>query len=334
MSDTRAALLHALRSDPADSLAWLALADWLEEQDDAAGELVRLRLRLREPLPARTRRDLVKRQAELLAAGVLPCVPDLVNSAGMEFALIQPGTFVMGTPEDEEGRYDDEGPAHAVTITRPFWMGRHTVTQAQFRARMGRNPSCFSPDGDGAAAVAGLDHGTLPAERVTWHEAARFCARLSALGPEKKAGRVYRLPTEAEWEYACRAGSAGPFACGEELTSALANFDGTRPYGTRKKGKHLQRTSPVGSYPPNAWGLYDMHGNVWEWCHDWFDRDYYAISPASDPPGPATGEEKVLRGGSYYYIGSSCRAAIRLDREPDARSNLDGFRVVLEWSPG
>ncbi len=328
------ALLRAIHDAPGDPVNWAVLGDWLEDKGDPRAELLRLRLQLAEGSGERAHARLVRRQADLLAAGVRPCVPVLVNSIGMELALIPGGTFLMGSPEDEDGRYDDEGPCHAVTITRPFWLGRAPVTQAQFREIMGTHTSHFSAAGGGAEEVAGLDTDTLPVDRVTWFEAVRFCHRLSSLPGEREAGRVYRLPTEAEWEYACRAESRLPFSTGARLTAAMANFDGTRPYGLpRSRGKNLKRTSPVGSYPPNAWGLYDMHGNVWEWCHDWFDREYYAGSPSVDPEGPEDGTERVLRGGSYYYIGSSCRSAIRLDREPEARSNLDGFRVALPW-PG
>jgi len=322
------ALLRAIREAPGDLMTWSVLGDWLEDQGDPRADLVRLRVELAGPPQGeRAHLRLVRRQAEILAAGVRPAVPAFVNEAGMEMVLIPAGSFLMGSPEDEEGRYEDEGPRHQVTITRPYWLGRGQVTQGQFRRVMGSNPSHFSASGGGAEEVAGLDADALPVDRVTWNEAARFCQRLSSLHP----GPAYRLPTEAEWEHACRAGSRVAFSCGAKLTSGLANFDGTRPYGSRERGKYLKRTSPMGSYPPNAWGLFDMHGNVWEWCADWFDREYYAASPSADPEGPASGAEKVLRGGSYYYIGSSCRAAIRLDREPEARSNLDGFRVALPW---
>jgi uncharacterized protein (TIGR02996 family) len=326
-----AALLQAIRESPAEEMNWRVLGDWLEDLGDTRADLVRLRLELLGPrLKPDARLALVRQQTELLRAGVRPCVPTLVNSLGMEFVLVPPGGFFMGSSEDEEGRYEDEGPRHLVRITRPFWLGRYTVTQGQYARLIGGNPSYFTSARMGEEADG--DPTNLPVERVTWYEAVEFCEAMSRASAERKAGRKYRLPTEAEWEYACRAGSEAPFGYGAELTSALANFDGTKPYGSREKGKHLRRTTLVGSYPPNAWGLYDMHGNVWEWCSDWFERDYYANSPTDDPTGPEEGAEKVLRGGSYYYIGSSCRAAIRLDREPEARSNLDGFRVAIDWA--
>jgi formylglycine-generating enzyme required for sulfatase activity len=179
--------------------------------------------------------------------------------------------------------------------------------------------------------VRGLDTSSFPVDSVTWEDAAAFCAALSRRSAEKKAGRTYRLPTEAEWEYACRAGTtwSAPFHFGESLSSRQANFDGSHPYGGAMSGPSLGRTCPVGSYPPNAYGLYDMHGNVWEWCADWFDVNYYPVSPTRDPAGPDEGHERVLRGGSFFYIGSSCRAAIRFGRPIDEPSSLDGFRVAM-----
>src|SRR5262249_50014349 len=147
-----------------------------------------------------------------------------------------------------------------------------------------------------------------------------------------RRGRTYRLPTEAEWEYACRAGTETPFSVdfGRSLSSAQANFDGRRPYGSAPRGDFLERTSPVGSYAPNAWGLYDVHGNVWEWCRDCYADDYYKNSPRNDPKGPATGSERVLRGGSWQNHARLCRSACR-DRAGERYRSLNaGFRVVLE----
>jgi uncharacterized protein (TIGR02996 family) len=321
VAQLEAALLEAIREAPADPTAWLVLADWLEEYDDPRrGELVRLRMRLRDPrLPEDERAPLERRQAELVVSGVGPCVPTVANALGMEFALIAPGQFWMGSPEKEKHRYADEGPCRVVTLTTPYYLGRHLVTQGQYQRVMDENPSHFTGDE------------RLPVDRVSWDNATEFCRRLSSQAREKRAKRRYRLPTEAEWENACRAGTTTPFFYGRDLTSAVANFDGTRPYGTRRKGVYLEKTTPVGIYPPNAWGLYDVHGNLWEWCQDYFDREFYQNGPAVDPMGPEEGEDRVLRGGSFYYIGASCRSAIRLDRTPESRSNLDGFRVLMEW---
>src|SRR5262249_13994061 len=157
-----------------------------------------------------------------------------------------------------------------------------------YREVMGSNPSWFSAGGGGRKAVEGMETADFPVENVTWKEAVAFCTKLSARAEERKAGRVYRLPTEAEWEYACRAGTKTPFSFGRSLSSRQANFDGTKPYGAAR-GKSLGRPAPVGSYRPNAWGLFDMHGNVFQWCADWYAKDYYENSPRRDPKGPAGG---------------------------------------------
>jgi formylglycine-generating enzyme required for sulfatase activity len=167
----------------------------------------------------------------------------------------------------------------------------------------------------------------LPVDSPTWLDAVEFCRRLSALPAEKKAKRTYRLPSEAEWEYACRAGTTSPVAFGTRLRPEHANYD-----PRHASGRSTRHTTPVGSYPANAWGLYDMHGNLWEWCADWFDEDYYAVSPRHDPPGPIDGGLRMLRGGSWFYIASSCRSAIRFGRAPEEANDLVGFRVA--YAPG
>jgi formylglycine-generating enzyme required for sulfatase activity len=144
-------------------------------------------------------------------------------------------------------------------------------------------------------------------------------------------GAVYRLPTEAEWEYACRAGSTSPFGFGDKLSSHRANFDGTSPYGTLEQGPHLARPCPVGMYWPNAWGLYDMHGQLDEWCLDWYSEEYYHYSPRENPTGPQTGEMRVLRGGTWGNSARFCRSAFRWRAMPDLRQNEKGFRVVREF---
>jgi formylglycine-generating enzyme required for sulfatase activity len=208
-----------------------------------------------------------------------------------------------------------------VTITRPFYLGVYPVTQQQYEAVMHANPSQFTRNQGG-----GPQH---PVDQVTWEEAVAFCKRLSDIPEEKRAGRTYRLPTEAEWEYACRAGTTTPFAGCDALASADANFDGTRPYGAARTGPFLQRTSKVGSYRPNAWGLFDMHGNVWEWCSDWHDEHYYADAPERDPQGPVRGTQKVLRGGSWHNSGHLCRSARRNKYAADFRNDAIGFRVAM-----
>jgi uncharacterized protein (TIGR02996 family) len=248
------------------------------------------------------------------------------NSLGMEFRLIPAGTFLMGSPIGEAERLGDEGPLHEVTLTRPYYLGIFTVTQQQYAAVMRSNPSGFSRANGGGSAH--------PVEQLTWADAVTFCRLLSDLPDEKAAGRVYRLPTEAEWEHACRAGDTRtlPFCFGQTLTTAQANFNGTLPYGESLRGPYLGRTAPVGSYPPNGWGLYDMHGNVWEWCSDWFHEDYYGRSSRTDPHGPRKkpGRYRTLRGGAYFDYARHCRCAIRGRNEPEAHHDGLGFRVLLE----
>jgi formylglycine-generating enzyme required for sulfatase activity len=231
----------------------------------------------------------------------------------------------MGSPSDEDDR-DSEEEAHEVHITRSFYMGVHEVTQEEYEKVMNSNPSYFSAKGEGSPHVKGLNTRRFPVERVSWKDAQEFCRKLSALAAEKKAGRVYRLPTEAEWEYACRGGAskATPFYCGTRLSSKDANFDGIK-----------QRTTEVGSFRPNGFGLYDMHGNVEEWCEDWYDQGYYAKSPKEDPTGPTTDTGlKVLRGGSWDDEARHCRSAFRRSSTPSFQNGSGyGFRVVLILRP-
>ncbi|MCL6502112.1 MAG: formylglycine-generating enzyme family protein [Pirellulales bacterium] len=275
----------------------------------------------------------------LAAATAAAQTPEpITNSIGMQLVLIPAGEFQMGS-KNELGRNADEE-QRPVKITRAFYMGVYEVTQQEYQTVMGSNPSYFSAGGEGASAVEGMDTSRFPVENVTWEEAAEFCRRLSELPAEKEAGRVYRLPTEAEWEYACRAGTTTPFNVGESLASTQANFDGNYPYLKQEdvykgvdpatlKGPFLRRTTTVGSYPPNAFGLYDMHGNVWEWCADWYSPVYYKSSPVEDPPGPESGTHRIVRGGSWYWFAAGCRSAARKERNPAERRNTDGFRVVF-----
>ena len=179
--------------------------------------------------------------------------------------------------------------------------------------------------------VKEVDSANHPVEQVSWEDAVEFCQRLSALPEEKKAGRVYRLPTEAEWEYACRAGTKTAYSFGSQLNGRQANCDGTVPYGTDMKGPYLKEKSAVGTYPANAWGLYDMHGNVWEWCSDRYGA--YPAGSVTDPSGPATGSFRVIRGGCWADDAVDCRSAFRLRRGPSDRiiGGL-GFRVALSLS--
>jgi formylglycine-generating enzyme required for sulfatase activity len=252
-----------------------------------------------------------------LTVEVAELAKEVTNSIGMKLVLIPAGKFTMGSPKDEKDRSEDEGPQHEVEITRPFYLSVHEVTQAEYEKVMGTNPSSFSATGDGKNKVEGQDMSRFPVEEVSWNDAVEFCKKL--LPEEKRNERVYRLPTEAEWEYACRGGaSLQPFHYGDSLSSTQANFH-----------SNLGRTTRVGSYEANAFGLYDMHGNVWEWCADWYDTNYYKHSPRKDPKGPATGTRRVLRGGSWGYNGGNCRSAYRGNYDPGYRSVGSGFRVVL-----
>jgi formylglycine-generating enzyme required for sulfatase activity len=246
----------------------------------------------------------------------------LTNSLGMRLVLISAGRFRMGSPDAEPGRGADEGPQHPVHISRPFYIGIYPVTQREYEAAMGRNPAHFSRANGGGPAH--------PVEQVSWEDAVAFCRRLAGLAAEKRAGRSYRLPTEAEWEYACRAGTTTPFWNGDALSSEHATFDGSHPYGKAERGPYLQKTTKVGCYAANPWGLFDAHGNVWEWCADRYDERYYERSPEADPQGPSRGDRHLVRGGSWNNSGHLCRSARRNKHAADFRSEHLGFRVVLD----
>jgi uncharacterized protein (TIGR02996 family) len=350
--DEEAALWAAIHAEPDDEVAWLVLGDWLEDHANLLrAELFRLTLDLRLGRVEARRPALEERQRHLLASGVLPPVPEMVNSVGMRLALIPPGTFWMGSRDDEAERGVDEGPVHEVAITRPFYLGQFPVTVGQFRAFVGdtgyqtqneHDEGAFRWDGSNwtrdrhrnwrnPGFSQAEDH---PVTCITWDDAQAFLEWLSHLPQERTAGRLYRLPTEAEWEYACRAGASTPFHFGASLTSTQANFNGRYPYGGEAEGPCLGRTVAVGSYPRNAFGLAGMHGNVWEWCSDWYDKDYYARGPRQDPPGPSEGLNRVCRGGGWYYPASGCRSA---DRDWGATAHgydCLGFRVAVAPSGG
>jgi serine/threonine protein kinase/formylglycine-generating enzyme required for sulfatase activity len=257
----------------------------------------------------------------------------IANSIGMELVLVKPGTFLMGSSSDEQDRVTDEE-QHEIEITQPFYAGIHEVTREQYECVMRKNPSCFSSTGSDKDEVKGVDTRQFPVENVSWDEAMEFCLRLSELPEEKAKGHSYRLPTEAEWEYCCRGGhlfkSPSPtFHFGNSLTSAQANFDGNNPYGGAAEEQSLHRPTKVGSYPPNSLGLYDLHGNVSEWCADWYDSKYYGRSPRQNPQGPEKEVFRVTRGGSWCNMGTNCRSACRNIDLPSSRSGKIGFRVVL-----
>ncbi|HUY33152.1 MAG TPA: SUMF1/EgtB/PvdO family nonheme iron enzyme [Pirellulales bacterium] len=251
------------------------------------------------------------------------------NSIGMILTLIPSGEFWMGSPKTENG-HDDTELRHRVIISKPFYIGAYEVTQNEYEQIMQNNPSRSSTK---AGEEYPPDNGRLPVDEVSWENAREFCRRLSSLPAEDAARRVYRLPTEAEWEYACRAGTTTPFHFGDQLNGREATCDGSRPYGTAATGPSRNSTTRVGSYTPNAFGLYDMHGNVWEWCADWYDEDYYRTSPTTDPPGPSSrrsGIFRVVRGGGLLIDPSNCRSSYRFFHSPLNGCPHVGFRVVCD----
>jgi uncharacterized protein (TIGR02996 family) len=325
--------LSALNENANDEVTWLALADWLEEDGQTQrAELVRLVRQLHALPPVRRtakRKSLEARVSELLLSGVRPAVPAVVNSLGMGFALVGPGRFRMGAPRGERLRELDEEP-HPVEITRPYYLGVFPVTQGQYEKVMGVNPSLLRANGERAEKVTGLDTSDFPVEGVSWDDCVAFCDRLSYLPKEKKAKRTYRLPTEAEWEYACRAGTTTTFHFGDSLSPALANVSGTYSHSVGiDAAPSLDRTCTVGSYAPNAWGIYDVHGQVWEWCLDRYDD--YDRSPASakDPQGSPEGSRRVCRGGAWMVNADYSRSASRAWGDPEEVDAITGLRVVL-----
>ncbi|OQX07969.1 MAG: hypothetical protein BWK80_48770 [Desulfobacteraceae bacterium IS3] len=247
------------------------------------------------------------------------------NSIGMTFVYIPPGEFMMGSPEDEPGRDSDEK-QHKVKLTKGFYMQTTEVTQKQWKAVMGNNPSRFEDCGD-----------DCPVENVSWDDVQEFINKLnldSARFPEGERpptvgerSRTYRLPTEAEWEYACRAGTTTPFSSGKCLSTVQANYDGNYPLSGCPKEKDRGKPIPVASFSPNAYGLHDMHGNVGEWCQDWYGD--YASGSVTDPMGIDSGSLRVVRGGSRSDYAKHCRSARRFRLLPDIESRDLGFRLLL-----
>ncbi len=298
--------------------------------------------------------------------GKLPARPTagdrVENAAGMKLIYLPSDVIVVGSPRTEYLRNDDE-PQQPVAVTTPIYMGVHEVTQDQYRTVVGKNPSSFSADGPGADAVAGLKTGAFPVEQVSWDDAVAFCAKLSALPAEKAARRGYRLPTECEWEFACRAGTNTVFSTGDKLSSKQANVRGDKTYLDSDDGPTLGRPAAVGSYRPNAFGLHDMHGNVAEWCQDYYsDRRFPALAAKEiagyvnqlvhasqkekewgegksqlamkelacphNPTGPGSGTTRVYRGGAFTGDVAFARSACRRDKDPDYAYRGIGFRVV------
>ncbi len=255
--------------------------------------------------------------------------PRFTNSVGMKMVLVPGGSFVMGSPEGEPGRRPDEGPAGEVAVSGPFYVAATEVSNGQFTAVMGKSPAVHPR--------RRRNPGQTPVDSVTWDEAAEFCRRLTAKEPDRRAGWGYRLPTEAEWEYACRAGTTTPFWSGDKLVLGRGGIFDLDKDQREKSGLgeadpgqaavEKYPPFPVGSTTPNPFGLSDTHGNVWEWCADYYAPDY-ADRAATDPKGPAKGELRVLRGGSWKESAARCRSAARRGLSPTAREDDVGFRVV------
>ena len=235
-------------------------------------------------------------------------VEDLGNGVELEMVEIPAGTFYMGSPENKAGRYDRESPQHQVNVPS-FFVGKYPLTQAQYQAIMGNNPAYFKGN-------------NRPVECVSWNNAVNFCQNLS-----QKTGKNYKLPSEAQWEYACRAGTKTPFYFGESITLDLVNYDGNYAYAAAPKGQYRKQATDVGTFPPNAFGLYDMHGNVCEWCEDDWQENYINAS-INGSALISLSNIKLLRGGSWTYNPENCRSAYRNHNYLDNYHNNIGFRVV------
>ena len=233
------------------------------------------------------------------------------NNLGMKFVYIPPERFMMGSPSNEAERDKDEK-QHQVTLTKGYYMQTTEVTQGQWERVMGSNPSYFKNCGS-----------NCPVEKVSWEDCQKFIQKLNGM----EGTRKYRLPTEAEWEYAARAGTDTPFSFGRCLSTDQANYDGNYPYPGCSKGEYRKSPVAAGSFPHNAWGLYDMHGNVWEWCQDW--KGDYPSGSVTDPTGPSSGSNRVGRGGGWNIRARICRAAGRFRITPGRRSISLGFRLAF-----
>ncbi|WP_345940593.1 SUMF1/EgtB/PvdO family nonheme iron enzyme [Nostoc sp. UIC 10630] len=277
----------------------------------------------RYPLDDRAKKELNKlqREYELKDEDVVEAklfTENLGDGVVLEIVPIRGGKFLMGSPENEPERYSDESPQHLVTI-QPFFMGRYPVTQSQWAVVAGLKKINIELNPE-PSYFKGANR---PVEQVSWDDAIEFCARLS-----NKTGKTYRLPSEAEWEYACRAGTTTPFYFGETITTDLANYNGNYTYGAGSKGEYRQQTTDVGKFSPNPFALFDMHGNIWEWCQDnWHEN--YNKAPADGSPWMSDNDNRLLRGGSWGTDPRNCRSAYRGCDARDARGSRVGFRVVL-----
>jgi uncharacterized protein (TIGR02996 family) len=299
--------LAAIVAHPHDWGPRLVFADWLEERGDRRGELIRLLHELTRPkCTYRKRKE--QRLHDLLRGGVEPVAPRITNDIGMEFVAIPPGSFLMGSPADEPGRWDDET-QHQVTLTRGFFLARHPVTVGQWLQVMDPNHCTWTDP-------------ALPVGRVTRIDAARFIDRL-----RERDHRPYRFPTEAEWEFACRAGTTSAYFTGPTITAEQANVNLTRLKRRSRRGRAAKQPLKVGLFPPNALGLCDMHGCMWEWCADVYAT--FTAEPQVDPlvaPGPGL---IVLKGGSWWNEPNRARSAARVARAPITTANAVGVRLCM-----
>ena len=239
----------------------------------------------------------------------------VVGSVTQRLRWIEPGTFMMGSPKKEIDHQDDEGPQHRVTLTEGYWLADSACTQALWAAVMGSNPSHFKSDLQ------------FPVEKVSWNDVQEFLRKLEQLVPGLQA----RLPTEAQWEYACRAGTRTPFSFGEQISPEQVNYNGNFPYGKGEKGLYRGQTVPVKSLPPNKWGLYEMHGNVWEWCAGEVGK--YRVESQCDPGGSVSNDKtapRAVRGGSWSRHARFARSAYRGAYHPGGAYRFLGFRLSLK----
>jgi uncharacterized protein (TIGR02996 family) len=312
---TEQGFFAAIAENPHDLANWLIFADFLQDHGHPAADVTRLWAAYRfgsRPLGDQER----ARLDALLTAGLRPRLPRRVNSIGMEFVLVPSGTFWMSENNEHARRQ--------VEVPYSFYTSIHPVTQEQWQTVMGNNPSWFSRTGggrDGTERIAEAELEQFPVETVSWEDVQHFLAELNRR-EKPGGGGLHRLPSEAEWEYACRGGATSREECSfnfylgqptNDLSSAHANFNGQYPAGNAPKGSCLNRPTRVGSYQANALGIHDMHGNVWEWCQDWYEE----------------GSSRVMRGGSWYDNASDCRAAYREGDGPGSRYYCLGFRIAL-----
>ena len=300
--------------------AWIRFTNSnVEEDKEALQDLIRGIRGREEVIPTPQPGSIINQKINRIPKNAEYFAQDLGNGVILEMVAIPGGTFIMGSPENEEGRISYESPQHQVTVP-PFFMGKYPVTQKQWRAvaALGKvnidlksDPSYFKGD-------------NLPVESVSWNDAQEFCARLSRM-----ANKTYRLPSEAEWEYACRGGTTTPFYCGETISTDLANYNRNYTYGQGQKGQYREKTTEVGIFPANPFGLYDMCGNVWEWCEDnWHDN--YVNAPTDGSAWTSLSSEyKLLRGGSWGDFPRNCRSASRNNAYPDDGDYSAGFRLVV-----